>query len=150
MWALYFGSLTAYFEAGALAETAGVGVERFQAMAATMMPKLSDGIGDATERVLKRNFAGDQAPIDIYVENLILVRDAFAALRISHLTVDAFLNLLQAAKQAGCDDQDVAAVFDGVVGRRLAGSGSSTCAAAICWFWRRPWRCCRRESGIRR
>jgi 3-hydroxyisobutyrate dehydrogenase-like beta-hydroxyacid dehydrogenase len=117
LWSFYFGSIAAYFEAGALAAAAGIPVDRFQELASGMMPKLADGIADATSRVKEKNFAGDQAPIDIYVDNLILVRDAFAAERVSHLTVEAFLTLLQAAKQAGDGDKDLAAVFARAIAR---------------------------------
>jgi 3-hydroxyisobutyrate dehydrogenase-like beta-hydroxyacid dehydrogenase len=111
LWAFYFGSLTAYFEAGGLASTAGVPVDRFRELAATMMPKLTEGISDATDRLMQGNFAADQAPIDIYVDNLVLVRDTFAQAGVSHLTVDAFLVLLQEAKLAGDGGKDVAAIF---------------------------------------
>jgi 3-hydroxyisobutyrate dehydrogenase-like beta-hydroxyacid dehydrogenase len=111
LWAFYFGSLTAYFEAGGLASTVDVPVDRFRELAATMMPKLTDGIADATDRLMQENFAGDQAPIDIYVDNMILVQDTFAQEGVSHLTVDAFLALLQEAKLAGDGGKDVAAVF---------------------------------------
>jgi len=117
LWAFYFGSIAAYFEAGALAAAAGISVDRFQELAAGMMPKLSDGMADATRRVSEKNFGGDQAPIDIYVDNLTLVRDAFAAERVSHLTVEVFLTLLQGAKQAGDGGKDLAAVFARAIAR---------------------------------
>jgi 3-hydroxyisobutyrate dehydrogenase-like beta-hydroxyacid dehydrogenase len=115
LWAFYFGSLTAYFEAGGLASTEGVPIDRVRELAATMMAKLTDGISDATDRMVQGNFAGDQAPIDIYVDNLILVRDTFAQSGVSHLTVDAFLVLLQEAKLAGDGGKDVAALLHRVI-----------------------------------
>jgi glutamate dehydrogenase/leucine dehydrogenase len=51
------------------------------------------------------------------VDNLILVRDAFAAERVGHLTVEAFLALLRGAKQAGDGGKDLAAVFARAIAR---------------------------------
>jgi 3-hydroxyisobutyrate dehydrogenase-like beta-hydroxyacid dehydrogenase len=124
LWSFYFGALTAYFEAAALAVAADVPLGRFLTMTDVMIPKLQDGIRDATNRVVERNFAGDQAPITAYVENMVLVSDAFETERLSHLTVTAFLDLLQEAKRAGDGDKDVAAVLARLIARAPAATKS--------------------------
>ena len=113
LWAFYFGSLTGVLRSrwSCPASTVDVPVDRFRELAATMMAKLTDGISDATDRMVQGNFAGDQAPIDIYVDNLILVRDTFAQSGVKPSDVDAFLALLQEAKLAGDGGKDVRSGF---------------------------------------
>lgn len=113
LWSFYFGGLTAFFEGAALAATAGVSIDKFTSMAtAIMTPKLADGIDDAARRVVTRDLAGNQAPIDAYLDNLYLVREAFTTARASHLTVDAFIVHLEKTKASGGGGNDVAALFN--------------------------------------
>jgi 3-hydroxyisobutyrate dehydrogenase-like beta-hydroxyacid dehydrogenase len=112
LWSFYFGGLTAYFEGAALAATASVRVDQFAAIAAIMTRKLAEGIDDATQRIVTQNLAGDQAPIDAYLENLYVVRDAFVAARVDHLSVDAFIAHLENTRTAGGGGKDVAALFE--------------------------------------
>jgi 3-hydroxyisobutyrate dehydrogenase-like beta-hydroxyacid dehydrogenase len=111
LWAYYFPAVSSFFEGAALAQTAGVSLVDFQKLAAVMNDKLEDGLDDSVRRIAAHNYAGDQAPVDTYVEGLYIVRNAFLAKRLNHVSVDAFINHLEQIQRAGNGDKDIAILF---------------------------------------
>jgi len=79
---------------------------------AIMTGKPSDGIANASQRIMTRNFVRDQAAIDAYLDGHYVVRDAFVAARVAHLTADVFIAHLERTKALGGGGKDVAALFE--------------------------------------
>lgn len=117
LWAYYFPALAGFFEGAALAQTAGVKLDEFQKLAAFMTRKLDDGIDDATTRIAKHDYAGDQAPVQVYTDGLYLMRDTFRAQHLNHAAVDAFIDYLEQAERAGEGSKDIAVLFRMAGGR---------------------------------
>jgi 3-hydroxyisobutyrate dehydrogenase-like beta-hydroxyacid dehydrogenase len=111
LWTYYFPAITSFFEGAALAQTAGVPLAEFRELAGVMTGKVDDGIEDAVSRIAGRNYAGDQAPVDIYIPGLFLLRDEMAANKLGHMTIDSFIAYLEQASRAGHGDKDIAILF---------------------------------------
>jgi 3-hydroxyisobutyrate dehydrogenase-like beta-hydroxyacid dehydrogenase len=117
LWTYYFVSLTGFLEGAALAQTAGLDLEHFRSLATSMNPKLNDEISDAMRRIKAHDYAGDQAPVDVYFDGLELIRDTQKANKLGHLGVDAFIGYMEAAKKAGDGGNDIATLFRALGGR---------------------------------
>ena len=117
LWNYYFVALAGYFEGAALAQTAGVRVDEFRSLTGTMAQKFSDGVADADRRINTRNYSGDQAPVDEYLDFFEKIRQAEAEKGLGHRGAEALIGYVESTQKAGNGDKDIAVLFKTVGGR---------------------------------
>jgi 3-hydroxyisobutyrate dehydrogenase-like beta-hydroxyacid dehydrogenase len=117
LWHYYFVALAGYFEGAALAQTAGVRIEEFRSLTGTMAPKFSDAVADANRRINTRDYSGDQAPLDEYLDFFEQIRRAEAEKGIGHRGAEALIGYVESAQKAGDGGKDIAILFRTVGGR---------------------------------
>jgi 3-hydroxyisobutyrate dehydrogenase-like beta-hydroxyacid dehydrogenase len=116
LWNYYFVALAGYFEGAALDQTAGVGVDQFRSLTGTMAQKFSDAVADATRRINTRNYSGDQAPADEYLDFFEQIRQAEAEKGLGHRGAEALIGYVESTQKAGNGDKDIAVLFKTVGG----------------------------------
>jgi len=117
LWHYYFVALAGYFEGAALAQTAGVPIDEFRSLTGTMAPKFSDAVADANRRINTRDYAGDQAPVDEYLDFFEQIRRAEAEKGMGHRGAEALIGYVESAQKAGDGAKDIAILFRTVGGR---------------------------------
>jgi len=117
LWNYYFVALAGYFEGAALAQTAGVRVDEFRSLTATMAPKFADAVADANRRINTRDYSGDQAPVDEYLDFFEQTRQAEAEKGVGHRGVEALIDYVENAQKAGNGSKDIAVLFKAIGGR---------------------------------
>jgi 3-hydroxyisobutyrate dehydrogenase-like beta-hydroxyacid dehydrogenase len=117
LWNYYFVALAGYFEGAALAQTAGVGIDEFRSLTATMAPKFGDAVADANRRINTRDYSGDQAPVDEYLDFFEQTRQAEAKNGVGHRGAEALIGYVESAQKAGDGDKDIAVLFKAIGGR---------------------------------
>ncbi|WP_323993229.1 NAD(P)-binding domain-containing protein [Nguyenibacter sp. L1] len=111
LYAFYFGALASYFEGAALARAGNVDPGQFKDLSAIMVDMLTDGIATATDRIVRSDYFGDQASVDVHVSGQEIVRDACATHGTPHAATDAFLSYCKLAQDAGDGEKDIASIF---------------------------------------
>jgi len=111
LWNYYFVALGGYLEGVALGQTAGVRVAEFGSLAATMTHKLGDALADVNRRINTKDYSGNQAPTDEYLDGFEQIRQAMIEKGLSHRGVDAMIGYVESAQKAGNGDKDIAILF---------------------------------------
>ncbi len=117
LWNYYLVALAGYFEGAALAQTAGVRVDEFRALMGTMAPKFSDAVADANRRINTRDYSGDQAPVDEYLDFFEQIRQAEAEKGVGHRGAETLIGYVRDAQKAGNGGKDIAVLFKSIGGR---------------------------------
>lgn len=117
LWNYYFVALAGYFEGAALDQTAGVRVDQFRSLTGTMAQKFSDALADADRRIDTRDYSGDQAPVDEYLDFFKQIRQAEAERDVGHRGAEALIDYVERTQKAGNGDKDIAVLFKTVGGR---------------------------------
>jgi hypothetical protein len=82
-----------------------------------MAQKFSDALADANRRINTRNYSGDQAPVDEYLEFFEQIRQTAAEKGLGHRGAEALIGYVESAQKAGNGDKDIAVLFKTVGGR---------------------------------
>jgi 3-hydroxyisobutyrate dehydrogenase-like beta-hydroxyacid dehydrogenase len=117
LWNHYFVALAGYFEGAALAQTAGVRVDEFRSLSGTMAQKLGDAVADANRRISTRDYSGDQAPVDEYLDFFEQIRQVESEKGVGYRGAEALIGYVEATQKAGNGDKDIAVLFKTIGGR---------------------------------
>jgi 3-hydroxyisobutyrate dehydrogenase-like beta-hydroxyacid dehydrogenase len=117
LWNCYFVALAGYFEGAALAQTAGVRVDEFRSLSGTMAQKLGDAVADANRRINTRDYSGDQAPVDEYLDFFEQIRQVESEKGVGYRGAEALIGYVEATQKAGNGDKDIAVLFKTIGGR---------------------------------
>ena len=117
LWNYYFVALAGYFEGAALDQTAGVRIDEFRSLTAVMAQKFSDAVADANRRINTRDYSGDQAPVNEYLDFFEQIRQAEADKGIEHRGAEALIDYVENTQKAGNGDKDIAVLFKTIGGR---------------------------------
>ena len=117
LWNYYFVALAGYFEGAALAQTAGVRVDEFRSLTGTMAQKFGDALTDANRRINTRDYSGDQAPVDEYLDFFEQIRQAESEKGLGYRGAEALTGYVETTQKAGNGDKDIAVLFKTIGGR---------------------------------
>lgn len=107
----YFGCLASWMEGASLASASNVSLDEFQEILPVMLEMLTGGIADATDRINRSDFRGDQASVDVHLEGQEFIRGTCISVSTPHKVIDAFIDYCKLARDKGMGSSDIAALF---------------------------------------
>ncbi len=109
---MIIGTLALFFETAAVALHSGLSLNQHYALTRLIFDEILDGMRDGVHRVATRNFAGDQATIDVTIAAMHDFCKSMEATGVPAKISRAVIDLLQVSKDAGNGDKDIATLVD--------------------------------------
>lgn len=132
VWTYYYAGLFGFLEASAFVRASGLDARTFLNLALESTRDLSEHLREATDRIDRQDFDGDQAALEIYVDGFHTMERAFADVGVPSQILETLRLRSQMAVAAGYGRSDVSAIHsvllpnDGSNNVHAYGDGSSS------------------------